>query len=101
MGSGQLSMYCIVLSCMFPSCLCCTIWTKYAITTLVRTRLKQRDRKQRFTVVCSRYRQNLKWSFYVVVLTSMGGKCTEMRVAGAVRSFFPLLTNISITQLVH
>ena len=33
------------------------------------------------------------WSFYVVVLTSTGQKCTKMRAARAPRSFFLLLTN--------
>ena len=31
------------------------------------------------------------WSFYVVVLTSTGEKCTKMLVAPAAPSFFPLL----------
>ena len=32
------------------------------------------------------------WSFYVVVLTSTGEKCTKMRAARVARSFFPLLS---------
>ena len=45
--------------------------------------------KERFTVVCPRCRQNLKnWSFYVVVLTSTGEKCTKMRAAREARSLF-------------
>ena len=31
---------------IFSSCLCCTIWAKYAITRLVRTDLRQRERRK-------------------------------------------------------
>ena len=42
------SLQTISLSCLkcLTSCLCCTIWAKYAITRLVRTDLKQRERRR-------------------------------------------------------
>ena len=41
----------------------------------------------RFTVVCPRCSENPK-SFYVVVLTSAGEKCSKMRPARAARSLW-------------
>ena len=75
---------------MFPSCLCCTIWAKYAKTRLVCTDLKQRERRKNSLlfvyVVVKTEPEN--WSFYVVVLTSTAEKCTKMRAARVARSFF-------------
>ena len=71
------SLQTISLSCLkcLTSCLCCTIWAKYAITRLVRTDLKQREREGEIHCCLSTLSSKPEnWSFCVVVLTSTAEK---------------------------
>ena len=56
-------------------------------------RFEAKRGKERLLCLSTLSSKPKNWSFYVVVLTSAGEKCTKMRAARAAGSCFPLLTN--------
>ena len=61
-------------------------------------RFEAKREKERLICLSTLSSKPENWSFYVVVLTRTGEKCTKMRAARAAGSCFPLLTN-NITAL--